>query len=339
MIHDHNAQADDRTDRPSPPPGHEPVLVEQVMALLNPQPGLVCLDCTVGRGGHASVIAPRLAPSGRYIGLDVDPTNVAFANSRIREQLDGIDVAHDVMRANFRDARRVLDDLGIDAVDLVLADLGFASNQVDNPERGFSFKRDGPLDMRLDPGLDQTAADLVNHLPEHELANLIYLNSGERRSRRIARKIVEQRSRSPIKTTEALAQTVRQAYGPRRKRSGPKRSKRPGASIDPATRTFMALRIAVNTELESLEQMLNGLSELMRPDAIAVVISFHSLEDRLVKHAFNALHRQRLAVRLTPKPLVAVGAQRYANPRSRSAKLRAIKRLGCRPDEQAGTIM
>jgi len=296
-------------------------LPAEVVSLLRPGPGLVMLDCTLGRGGHASLIAPMLAPGGRYVGLDVDPANIAYA----RTVLNGAPVRVDLVNANFATARAVLDELGVGRVDLLLADLGFASNQMSDASRGMSFQVEGPLDMRLDPSLPQTAADLVNHLPERELADVIYRYGEERLSRKIARKIVEERQRSPILTTTGLAQIVRRAYGPMHRSGGARRSGRP--RLDPATRTFMALRIAVNEELGVLERLLGGLPSLMNGGGRAAIISFHSLEDRLVKHAFMDLHRSGVARRLTPKPVTAGDAERDANPRSRSAKLRAVEWL------------
>jgi len=304
---------------------HEPVLVEQVVGLLSPKAGQVCLDCTVGRGGHAGVIIDRLAPGGRYIGLDVDPGNIEYVREKLAE-VPGATVAVDLVRANFSNAKSVLESLGVDRVDLLLADLGFASNQVADPARGLSFSADGPLDMRLDPGLSQTAGDLVNRLSEKELADLIYRYGQERRSRKIARKIVENRERSPIVTTVALAEAVYQGYGIRR---DPRRKGRRGwFKIDPATRTFMALRIAVNCELDSLERLLQEIPGLLKPQGIGAIISFHSLEDRLVKHGFRGYCQEGRAKQLTAKPVVAGEVERRVNRKSRSAKLRAIQWLG-----------
>ncbi len=310
---------DESQPQPVPKPLHQPVLPQQVLELLAPGPGMVCLDCTVGVGGHAQLIAPHLAPGGRYIGLDVDPRNLEIA----RQRLAGIPVQLDLVRSNFAAAGDVLAELGVTSVDLLLADLGFSSNQMADPDRGFSFQADGPLDMRLDPGLHQTAADLVNELPQDELANLIFRYGEERRSRAIARKIVEVRRTSPINTTRQLAQVVRQVSRP----PASKKNSR-GRRIDPATRTFMALRIAVNAELAALERLIDGLGNLLRPGATAAVISFHSLEDRLVKQAFVKYRRDDLATVLTAKPIVADDEQQRENPRSRSAKLRAIRWIG-----------
>lgn len=299
------------------PPPHLPVLAREVLELLDPKPGMVCLDCTVGTAGHAAMIAPRLAPGGRYIGLDVDPNNLALA----QKHLDHAPVTVDLVRSNFAAAPDALRQLGIKAVDLLIADLGFSSNQMDDPARGLSFNRDGPLDMRLDPSLPQTAGDLVNTLSEQDLADLIYQYGQERHSRKIARKIVEYRHQSPINTSACLAQLVRGIYGRVGHRSKPRGRKR----IDAATRTFMALRIAVNAELSALERLLEDLPTLLRPGAVAAIISFHSLEDRLVKRAFAGMYRGHGAQRLTPKPIVADPQERHTNPRSRSAKLRAIR--------------
>ena len=306
----------DDTQQHTPPP-HLPVLPREILELLDPKPGMVCLDCTLGTAGHAAMIAPLLAPGGRYIGLDVDPNNIALA----QERLSHTPVTVDIVRSNFAAARDVLGRLGVETVDLLIADLGFSSNQMDDPARGLSFNCDGPLDMRLDPSLPQTAADLVNTLPEKELADLIYQYGQERHSRKIARKIVEYRDQSPINTSADLARLVRGVYGRMGSKSKPRGRKR----IDAATRTFMALRIAVNAELAALERLLADLPTLLRPGAVAAMISFHSLEDRLVKRAFVGMDRNHGAQRLTPKPVVADPQERYDNPRSRSAKLRAIK--------------
>jgi 16S rRNA (cytosine1402-N4)-methyltransferase len=231
-------------------------------------------------------------------------------------------------------------DLPGPGVDCLLADLGFASNQMDDVSRGLAFSGDGPLDMRLDPGADITAERLVNSLPEKELADLIYEFGEERLSRRIARKIVEQRRIEPITTTSGLADLVRRCYprpGPRALRGkGPKRpgrkpwESRPGGwrghRIDPATRTFMALRIAVNDELGSLDSLLEGLPGLLNPGGRAAVISFHSLEDRRVKRAYQALRQERGYDLLTRKPVTAEEQETDTNPRSRSAKMRVIQK-------------
>ena len=291
-------------------PQHIPVMVDPVLQFLEPAAGKIVLDCTLGRGGHAAAIIPRLAPGGRYIGLDLDPSNIQAA----RQKFADAPVPCDFVHANFAGAKAALDRLGVAGVDGLLADLGFSSWQLEDPSRGLSFNRQGPLDMRLDPTGPTTAADLVARLDERELADLIFNYGEERASRRIARKIVEIRRVEPIKTTRQIAEICSWAYGPAAHRS----------RIDPATRTFQALRIAVNDEMGNLQALLEQMPRLMRLEGRAVVISFHSLEDRLVKQAFAGWHVQGMARKLTKKPLIADESEQAANRRSRSAKLRAI---------------
>jgi 16S rRNA (cytosine1402-N4)-methyltransferase len=327
--------------------GHLPVLPEQVLEYLDPKPGQTVLDCTLGRGGHGALLIPKLGltsgPGGRYIGLDVDAENAAFSRDRLGPIAEKAGVRLDIVQANFRDARAVLKQLGIQTpgagagVDGLLADLGFASNQMDDAERGLSFNEEGPLDMRLDPGSGVTAERLVNTLPENELADLIYEFGEERLSRRIARKIVEQREIEPITTTSGLAVLVRRSYprpgnprSPRSKGKGKGKagggSAKRGRRIDPATRTFMALRIAVNDELGALDGLLTDLPGLLNPGGRAAIISFHSLEDRRVKRAYQALRQDRDYTLLTRKPLTADEDETRDNPRSRSAKMRVVQK-------------
>ncbi|MEE9403612.1 MAG: 16S rRNA (cytosine(1402)-N(4))-methyltransferase RsmH [Algisphaera sp.] len=315
-------------DNPPPPGdaiGHAPVLLDETLALLAPQPGQTLMDVTLGRGGHAAAILPRIA-GGRLIGLDTDPANADFARSRLEPIAAEHGVALDVIHINFAGVARVLQDLSLAGVDGLLADLGFASNQMDDPQRGFAFRFDGPLDMRLDPTRGQPASHLVNTLTETALADLIYTLGEDRASRRIAKKIIERRSISPILTTDDLARTVRAAQphsAPGRR--GP--SSRGGShGIDPATRTFMALRIAVNGELDALDTLLATLPKLLNPNGIAAMISFHSLEDRRVKQAFLKFQQDDWAQRLTRKPITAAPAELANNPRSRSAKLRGLQK-------------
>src|SRR5262245_33579019 len=252
--------------RPDPPaPRHVPVLAAEALALLNPAAGEVWVDATTGGGGHARLIAERVAPSGRLIGLDQDPAMLALAKPR----LAGLPVT--LLEANFDQLPQALANLGIAAVDGVLADLGICSDQLDDPERGLTFGRDGPLDMRLAPH-GETAAGLLRRLSERDLADLIYQFGEERHSRRIARRIVEERRTKPLTTTAELAELVRRCV-PRGR----------GHGIDPATRTFQALRIAVNDELGALDRLLRALPEHVKPGGRVGVISFHSLEDRRVK--------------------------------------------------------
>lgn len=318
--------------------GHVSVLLTEVVALLSPGPGDVVVDGTLGRGGHAAAMLPLMA-GGTYLGLDVDGGNARFAKQRLGPIAAEHGVRLVVATTNFSGARSAMKAAGIEAADALLADLGFASNQMDDPGRGFSFMKDGPLDMRLgaapapapgnagdarNPGNQGAtsgggagAAGLVNTLPEAALADLIYRYGEERLSRRIARKIVERRSESPIETTGELADLCRRAYGPAGRSS----------KIHPATRTFQALRIAVNGELEALDALLAALPGLLKPGGRAGIISFHSLEDRPVKQAFLKMQQDGLAERLTRKPITAGPPEIAANPRSRSAKLRGIKRV------------
>src|SRR5262249_7437081 len=284
---------------------HIPVLPAEVLDYLAPQAGQTMVDTTVGAGGHSRLVAERLASAGRLIGLDQDAAMLALA----RERLKSCTVT--LMRANFDQLREVLDELAVAAVDGVLADLGICSDQIDAPERGFSFQEAGPLDMRLDATQGETAGDLLRRLSERDLADLFWRYGEERFSRRIARKIVQTRKRAPLETTEQLANLVRRCV-PRPK------GRRPG--VDPATRVFQALRIAVNDELGALGRLLALLPDCVKPGGRAVLISFHSLEDRLVKQAFRV--RENWEV-LTPKPIQAGEEELRNNPRARSAKLRA----------------
>jgi len=290
---------------------HFPVMLDPVIELLAPAPGQVVLDGTAGRGGHGRAIVERLGADGHYIALDVDPVNVAHCRAVFADAEPRVTVVN----ANFNAARRVLDALGIERVDGLLADLGFATPQMADPTRGMSFTADGPLDMRLDPTLENTAADLIARLSEKDLADLIYQYGEERLSRRIARKIVECRRTQPITTTRALADLCVRAYGPSRGRH----------RIHPATRTFQALRIAVNDELGALQQLLEAIDTLAAPNGRIVVISFHSLEDRLVKHTFRRYAQEGRGEVLTKKPRVPGDMERAANPPSRSAKCRALR--------------
>ena len=308
--------------------GHLPVLAGPVAELLQPQPGGLFLDCTAGRGGHAAMLIPMLGPGGTYVALDLDAGNLAYSADRCGPIAAEHGVALHTVQSSFTEARGVLDSLQLGRVNGLLADLGFASNQVDDPARGMSFKRDGPLDMRLDPAGHLTAEQLVNTLDERELADVIYRFGDERLSRRIARKIVEQRATEPISTTLRLAEICRQAYGPKHR----------GSRIDPATRTFQALRIAVNGELDALDRLLGQLPDLLADEGLAGIISFHSLEDRPVKQAFLKAQQDGWAQRETRKPVVADEIERDSNPRSRSAKFRVIRRLGGDNSDTAGGV-
>ena len=288
----------------SPQPRHVPVLAVEVLNLADLQPGQTWVDCTVGGGGHSRLIAHKLGAGGRLIGLDQDPTML----ERARPVLEGLPVT--LVHANFDQLSDVLRNLGIERVDGVLADLGFASDQMDERTRGLSFREDGPLDMRLDPTGGSTAADLVNAMSEEALADVFYEFGEERKSRRVAKNIVERRAVKPFTTTADLADIVRRCVP----RSG---------SIDPATRVFQALRIAVNDELGVLDRLLAMLPEIVKPGGKAAIISFHSLEDRRVKQAFKLDAWKPL----TKKPVLAGDEEVSRNPRARSAKLRVAERV------------
>jgi len=288
---------------PTSPPSHLPVMPREVIEFLAPAGGQVIVDATVGAGGHARLIAERLAPGGRLIGIDRDPAMIELS----RRGLEGLPVT--LVHRNFDELPLVLEELQIDAVDGILADLGVSSAQLDQAERGFSFQQEGPLDMRLDRTIEEPAVDLVRRLSEHDLAEIFFRYGEERFSRRIARRIVATRQNEPLETTRQLADLVRRCVPRSRVHA-----------IDPATRVFQALRIAVNDELGSLERFLAHLPGCLKPGGRAVVISFHSLEDRLVKHTFR---NKDLFETLTRKPARAGDLEVRSNPRARSAKLRA----------------
>jgi len=291
---------------------HDPVLTLEVLAVLAPQRGGLYVDCTVGAGGHS--LALLQAGATRLIGLDRDPAAVAIAAETLKAFRDRAELVH----ADFRQVDAVLDARGISVIDGALADLGMSSMQLEAAGRGFSFQREEPLDMRMDTTSSPTLADLIHEATESELADVIHEYGEERHARRIARALVQARERAPIRSTAQLADLVRRAI-PRRGWS----------RIDPATRTFQALRIWVNQELEGLDDFLSRLLRRLAIGARAAVIAFHSLEDRIVKHTFRALERAGdVAARVvTKKPVVASDDEIARNPRARSAKLRAIERL------------
>jgi 16S rRNA (cytosine1402-N4)-methyltransferase len=303
---------------------HIPVLLEETLHWLDPRPGGVYVDATVGAGGHAEAILERIAPGGRLIGLDRDDAALAAARSRLQR----FGEAAVLVRANYAAIKEVLGAEGLHEVDGILFDLGASSMQFDDPARGFSFQLPGPLDMRMDRRQRTTAADLVNGLPERELADLIWRYGEERSSRRIARAIASAR---PVGTTAELAAIVA--------RSVPGRWPR---GRHPATRTFQALRMAVNDELPNLDNAIPDAAEVLRGAGRLCAITFHSLEDRLIKHTFlrlsrgcthppgaSAVHpsgKPCLRV-LTKKPVTPSREEVLRNPRARSAKLRAAERV------------
>jgi 16S rRNA (cytosine1402-N4)-methyltransferase len=291
-------------------PLHEPVMVAETVETLAPGRGGVFVDCTVGLGGHGRAILE--AGATRLIGLDRDPDALAHAAAALALYADRVELVH----ADYRDTETVLAARGIAEVGGALADLGVSSMQLDAADRGFSFRRDEPLDMRMDRSQGRTAAELLAEAPEQEIADVIFQFGEERYARRVARGIVAARRTTPIARTGQLAAIVR--------RSIPSRGHQ---RIDPATRTFQALRIWVNRELEGLDLFLTSVTRLLAIGARLVVISFHSLEDRIVKQTFRALARGAALRLLTKRPLVPSEAEVARNPRARSAKLRAIERF------------
>lgn len=287
---------------------HIPVLLDAVLRQLEPRPGMVIVDGTLGGGGHARALLERVGVGGLVIAIDRDPEAI----DKGQQEFQGMPIR--LARANFCDLPEVLEQLNVKTVDGVILDLGVSSDQLADAGRGFSFSLDGPLDLRFDPTSGEPARRLINRLSTEHLAELIFSYGEERYSRRIARAIVQQRRTKEIETSLELAELIRRVVPkqPRRER------------IDPATRTFQALRIAVNDELKSLEIGLRRIPDCLRPGGRMAVISFHSLEDRRVKEAFRDDRRLK---NLTPKPIRPEEEEIQRNPRSRSAKLRAAERV------------
>ena len=287
-------------------------MTAEVVAHLEPRPDGRYLDCTVGAAGHARALLE--AGAGHVLGLDRDPEVLPFARAALAPWSDRVELVH----ADFREIDQVLDERGIATVDGAVADLGVSSMQLDAEGRGFSFRRDEPLDMRMDRSQGPTAADLLRDVPERALADLIFEYGEERFSRRIARAIVSARQHDPLVTTAQLAALVRRVVPTKARQR-----------IDPATRTFQALRIWVNGELDRLDQFLRSVCRRLQAGARLAVISFHSLEDRIVKTVFRELGTgSDVPVRvLTKRPIRPAREEVVRNPRSRSAKLRAAERL------------
>jgi 16S rRNA (cytosine1402-N4)-methyltransferase len=307
---------------------HRPVLLEETMQFLAPQRGGLFVDCTVGLGGHTEAILES-STEARVIGIDLDKEALDYASKRLERFGDRFRPIH----ANFREISAIVDEAGEQQVQGVLADLGVSSLQFDSATRGFSFRFDAPLDMRMNPASEtETAAELLLQQSETEIARILFEYGEERRSRRIARWIVESRERGePIQTTKALAELVQRAVGYSETRA-----------IHPATRTFQALRIAVNRELAGLDQFVAAAIDLLQPDGRFVAISFHSLEDRIIKQELRRLSgycqcsprvpvcscgARRSVEILTRRPVVPDDTEVQQNPRARSAKLRACRKL------------
>jgi 16S rRNA (cytosine1402-N4)-methyltransferase len=289
-------------------------MLKEVLAWLQPRPGAIYMDGTLGEGGHSAAILEASEPSGRLVGFDRDADALAV----VKQALHSYGERPMLMHARYREAPAVLRDIGLSGVDGVLLDLGLSSRQLDAPARGFSFQTQGPLDMRMDLRESATAADLVNRLSETELARIVYEHGEERYSRRIARAIIRRRESGPILTTQALVDVIRGAVPPVYLHG----------RLHYATRTFQALRIAVNHELEDLEHSVRILAGLLHPGGRLVILSFHSLEDRIVKQQFRELGRDAAGefLILTKRPITPSHEECIANPRARSAKLRVLAR-------------
>jgi len=292
------------------PVAHEPVLVASLLRLMEFRPGQAVLDGTVGLGGHAAAILPRIAPGGRYIGIDADAAMIEEARRRLASHGGAVEL----VVGNYAELGEILERVGLEQVDHMLLDLGVNSAQLADAARGFSFERDGPLDMRYDRSRGERALDLVNRLSESELADLIYEFGGEGASRKVAKRICQVRHEGRITTTKVLARAVESAMGG-------------GDRLHPATRVFQALRIAVNHELDNLRTFLEHVVDRLRPGGRLAVISFHSLEDGLVKRLIRRTVAEGRMSELTRRPVVADQHERAANPRARSAKLRVAQRV------------
>jgi 16S rRNA (cytosine1402-N4)-methyltransferase len=286
---------------------HTTVMRDEVVRALAPRPGGIYVDATLGAGGH-TVALLEAEPKARIVGIDRDPSAVAAGEERLAPVADRVML----VRATFSRVRETLDALGVSHADGLVADLGVSSPQIDQAHRGMSFGKEGPIDMRMDPDNGETALELIERLSDDELADVIYQYGDERRSRRIARSVKKAFAAKELATTLDLRRSIVRAVGPARV-----------GGVDPATRTFQALRIAVNRELEELEQLLASLGDVVAQGGVAAVISFHSLEDRLVKRAFARPEWHAL----TKKPVMASDEEYARNPRARSAKLRAAARV------------
>jgi 16S rRNA (cytosine1402-N4)-methyltransferase len=293
---------------------HVPVLLKDVLEVLAPKPGQVIVDCTLGLGGHSAALLQRVNPTGRIIGIDFDSANIALARATLENVGGNFDLVHN----NFAAMPTVLQQLGLTKVDAVLADLGVASPQIDDPARGFSYRKPGPLDMRMDTSRGKPASDLVNRMAEHELASAFLELGDETDAPQIASLIIKRRKINPITTTQELMAIVCEARDFTIERGA-------GAKLHPAARTFQALRILVNREMANLERLLAVLPDILNPGGTATIISFHSGEDRRVKDAFRDAHRGGIYADISRSPIVADETEQKLNPRARSAKLRWAK--------------
>jgi 16S rRNA (cytosine1402-N4)-methyltransferase len=309
-----------RPTRSTPPGQHRPVLLDEVLTALDPREGHVVVDCTAGWAGHSAELLRRVGPAGRLLAFDLDPENLARASERLAEVGHPFSVHH----MNFAGLANVFAGEGIAHVDAVLADLGMSSMQVDDASRGFSYVREGPLDMRMDRTRGRTAAELLATIPVAELAQALRELGDEPQAERLAPAIVKAAKAGELTTTTRLSKLIQEALG----QKGPWKlhPRRDRWELHPAARTFQALRILVNRELANLTQLLRVLPDVLRPGGVAAIISFHSGEDRLVKAAFRDGLRSGVYGEVADEPVRAAQEERLANPRSRSAKLRWARR-------------
>ncbi len=301
---------------------HIPVLLDEVLDAINPRPAQTIVDCTLGLGGHSAAIMEHLSPGGRIIGIDFDPANIEKARVRLDAlRAAGFATSFDLYHNNFAALPQVLGDAGVElgTVDAVLADIGVASTQIDDPARGFSYRKPGPLDMRMDPTRGQPCSALINRISEQDLAEALLELGDETDGADIARLIVERRSFELITRTEQLMAIVCEARYFTVERAA-------NAKLHPAARTFQALRILVNRELANLDRLLTVLPSVLKPGGIAAIITFHSGEDRRVKASFKDGLRAGMYSALSDDPIIATEVEQRANPRARSAKLRWARR-------------
>ncbi len=292
---------------------HKPVLVEEVIDNLNLRDGNVVVDCTLGAGGHSLKILQHIVPRGRLIGIDQDSDILKIASENLKDYKNNINLLY----GNFKDIDSLIRSIGIEKVDAILYDLGVSSLQLDTPERGFSFKLEGPLDMRMDKTAAISAFDLVNNLPKYELRKVLSQYGQERYAGKIANLIVEKRKKESIESTLVLSRIVAEAYPYRARFS----------KIHPATRTFQALRIAVNTELDILKMSITKAVDILNLQGRLGVIAFHSLEDRIIKNTFKDCASEQLLKIITKKPIRPSSEEVIDNPRARSARLRVAEKV------------
>jgi len=290
---------------------HTPVMVKEILGFLDPGPGNIIVDATIGYGGHSRPIMEKVRPNGQVIGIDQDQQAIEYSRESLKEFSDSLFLVND----NFKNLEKILAGLQIQKIDGILFDLGVSSAQLDTPDRGFSIKYDAPLDMRMDKASKISAFDLVNNLSMEELSRILKVYGEERFHARIAKTIVEQRKKNPISTTGELAELVIKAQPPHKFQK-----------IHPATRAFQAFRIAVNNELDSFEMALKACVKFLNPGSRICVITYHSLEDRIAKNIFRSLEKEGILKRLAKKPLTPPQNELALNPRARSAKLRVVQK-------------